>query len=145
MSSEKMVDALEAFGSVFIPFYFFHAGTEITAEHLTLRAVLLGILLLVIFVPVRIGVIAIHRKVALGERFFESKRTASAMIPTLVFTLVIGGILDEKFGVAGTITGALVLYTVVNTILPAFVLKAQPADFEDVEALPLPGGQPEIP
>jgi Kef-type K+ transport system membrane component KefB len=141
MSSEKMVDALEAFGSVFIPFYFFHAGTEITAERLTLRAVLVGILLLVIFVPLRIGVIAIHRRFALGERFAESKRTASAMIPTLVFTLVIGGILEERFGVAGTITGALILYTVVNTILPAFVLKAQPADFEDVEALPLPNGQ----
>jgi hypothetical protein len=29
MSSERMVDALESFGSVFIPFYFFHAGTGI--------------------------------------------------------------------------------------------------------------------
>jgi Kef-type K+ transport system membrane component KefB len=141
MSSEKMVDALEAFGSVFIPFYFFHAGMEITADRLTLKAVLIGLLLLAIFVPLRITVIALHRRYALRERFAESKRVASAMIPTLVFTLVIGGILEDKFGVAGNITGALILYTVVNTTLPAFVLRAQPADFEDVEALPLPGDE----
>lgn len=138
MSSEKMVDALEAFGSVFIPFYFFHAGMEITADRLTVKAAVIGVLLLAIFVPLRIGVIAIHRRYALGERFAESKRVASAMIPTLVFTLVIGGILEDKFGLEGNITGALILYTVINTTLPAFVLRAQPADFEDVEALPLP-------
>lgn len=137
MSSEKMVDALEAFGSVFIPFYFFHAGTEITAERLTGRAIALGLLLVLIFVPVRIGLIALHRKFALKETFAVSRRVGSAMIPTLVFTLVIGGILDEKFGLVGTFSGALVLYAILNTTMPAFVLKAQPADFEDVEALPL--------
>ena len=36
LSSEKMVDALEAFGSVFIPFYFFVAGTP--ASRTTLPA-----------------------------------------------------------------------------------------------------------
>src|SRR4029078_106144 len=137
MSSEKMVDALEAFGSVFIPFYFFHAGTEITAERLTGRAIALGLLLVLIFVPLRIGVIAMHRRVALKESFALSRRVGSAMVPTLVFTLVIGGILDEKFGLVGSFSGALVLYAILNTTMPAFVLKAQPADFEDVEATPL--------
>jgi hypothetical protein len=33
--------------------------------------------------------------------------------------------------------GALVFYTIVNTTLPAFVLKARPASFEEVSALPL--------
>ena len=58
------------------------------------------------------------------------------MIPTLVFTLVILEILVNRFGLAPTIAGALVIYTVVNTTFPGFVLRAQPADFEDVEALP---------
>lgn len=139
MSSEKMVDALESFGSVFIPFYFFHAGTEITANRLTLRALGLGLLLVAIFVPLRIAVISLHRRLALGERFPQSRRVGSAMIPTLVFTLVIGGILEEKFGLEGSMTGALILYAILNTTMPAFVLKAQPADFEDVEALPIEG------
>ncbi len=137
MSSEKMIDALESFGSVFIPFYFFHAGTDILPEHLTWNAVGLGLLLVAAFVPIRIGVIALHRRWALKEPFKASRRIGSALVPTLVFTLVIVSILHERFGISGTIAGGLVLYTVLNTIMPAFVLRAAPADFEDFEALPL--------
>jgi Kef-type K+ transport system membrane component KefB len=136
MSSEKMVDALEAFGSVFIPFYFFHAGTEILAEHLSWLAIAIGVLLVLTLVPLRVAVISLHRKFALKESFEASRRIGSAMVPTLVFTLVILGILVERFALSPAIAGALVIYTVVNTTLPAFVLRAQPADFEDVEALP---------
>jgi Kef-type K+ transport system membrane component KefB len=137
MSSEKMVDALESFGSVFIPFYFFHAGTEIESENITIRAILIGLSLVVLLVPIRIAVISLHRKVALGESFAVSRRVGSAMVPTLVFTLVILGLLRDGFGISDHLAGALVLYTVLNTTMPAFVLRAQPADFEDVEALPL--------
>ncbi|HST07086.1 MAG TPA: cation:proton antiporter [Gemmatimonadaceae bacterium] len=136
MSSEKMVDALESFGSVFIPFYFFHAGTEIDAEHISWRAIAVGVLLVLTLVPLRVTVISLHRRIALRERFSESRRVGSAMVPTLVFTLVILGILVTRFDLSPTIAGALVFYTVINTTLPAFVLKAQPADFEDVESLP---------
>ena len=137
MSSEKMVDALESFGSVFIPFYFFHAGTEIVSEHISFRAIAIGLMLVVILVPIRIAVISLHRKLALKESFAVSRRVGSAMIPTLVFTLVILGLLVERFGLSHDLAGALVLYTILNTTMPAFVLRAQPADFEDVEALPL--------
>ena len=137
MSSEKMVDALESFGSVFIPFYFFHAGTEIVSEHISFRAIAIGLMLVVILVPIRIAVISLHRKLALKESFAISRRVGSAMIPTLVFTLVILGLLVERFGLSHDLAGALVLYTILNTTMPAFVLRAQPADFEDVEALPL--------
>ena len=136
MSSEKIVDALEAFGSVFIPFYFFHAGTEIIAEHMKLPAIATGLLLLILLVPLRVLVISLHRKLALRETVSESRRVGSAMVPTLVFTLVIVGILIERFDMSPTVVGALVFYTIVNTTLPAFVLKGEPADFEDVAALP---------
>jgi Kef-type K+ transport system membrane component KefB len=130
-----MVDALEAFGSVFIPFYFFHAGTEIIAENIRLPAIATGLLLIVLFVPLRVLVITAHRKLALGERLAESRRVGSAMVPTLVFTLVIVGILMDRFDLSPTIVGALVFYTIVNTTLPAFVLKGEPADFEEVGAM----------
>jgi Kef-type K+ transport system membrane component KefB len=134
MSSEKMVDALESFGSVFIPFYFFHAGAGIHADQLSLWAIIVGLALVVTLVPLRIAVISLHRMLAFKESFAASRRIGSAMIPTLVFTLVILDILVERFGVSPTIGGALVFYTVVNTTLPAFVLRGQPADFEDLEA-----------
>ena len=137
MSSEKMIDALESFGSVFIPFYFFHAGTEIVQENISWRAFLVGMLLVATFVPLRVAVISLHRRLALAEGFATSRRVGSAMVPTLVFTLVILGILSEKFALPSVMAGALVFYTIVNTTLPAFVLKAPPANFEEVAALPL--------
>lgn len=140
MTSEKMIDALESFGSVFIPFYFFHAGMGIKSEEITVRAVAIGLGLVAVFVPLRIAVVSLHRKLVLGEAFSISLRPASAMVPTLVFTLVLVEILESRFGVSTDITGGLVLYTVINTVIPGFVLHGQPADFEDVEALPLHEG-----
>ncbi|MBW8771252.1 MAG: cation:proton antiporter [Gemmatimonadetes bacterium] len=137
MSSEKMIDALESFGSVFIPFYFFHAGTEIHPEHISWRAFLVGMLLVGTFVPLRVAVIGLHRRLALAERFAIARRVGSAMVPTLVFTLVILGILTEQYPLPSVMAGALVFYTIVNTTLPAFILKARPASFEEVSALPL--------
>ncbi|HEX7981131.1 MAG TPA: cation:proton antiporter, partial [Gemmatimonadaceae bacterium] len=137
MSSEKMIEALESFGSVFIPFYFFHAGSEIVHENISWRAFALGMALVATFVPLRVAVISLHRRLALAEGFATSRRVGSAMVPTLVFTLVILGILTEKFALPSMMAGALVFYTIVNTTLPAFVLKAPPANFEEVEALPL--------
>jgi hypothetical protein len=61
------------------------------------------------------------------------------MIPTLVFSLVIVSILEARFGLDRGLSGALVLYAVINTTLPGFILRSRPPDFEDVEALPNPG------
>jgi Kef-type K+ transport system membrane component KefB len=140
MTSEKMIDALESFGSVFIPFYFFHAGMGIVTVQLTLKAAAIGLGLVLIVVPIRVAIIALHRRVVLKEAFKLSLRPASAMIPTLVFTLVLVEILDSKFSLPRAISGGLVLYTVVNTAIPGFVLRGKPVDFEDVEALPLDDG-----
>ena len=131
MSSERMVNALEAFGSVFIPFYFFHAGTEIARDQLTWKALLLGIAFTVAVVPIRVGVVTLHRRFVLGEHYTDARRVASALVPTLVFTLVIVAILHEHFNLPNDLAGALVLYTILNTTLPALLLRAAPADFED--------------
>ena len=143
MSSEKMIDALESFGSVFIPFYFFHAGTEIVQGHFSLESLGIGLALIAVLVPLRIAVISLHRRFAFGESFRASRRIGAAMVPTLVFTLVIVGILERRFGLDEAIAGGLVLYTILNTVIPGFVLGAQPADFEDVEALPLETSPPD--
>ena len=133
MSSERMVDALESFGSVFIPFYFFYAGTEISRDQFTGKALFFGVLLLLIMLPIRVAVIGLHRRLALKERFASARRVGTALVPTLVFTLVIVGILHERFNLSNDVAGALVLYTVLNTLLPAFVLHSPPPEFEDVQ------------
>ena len=127
MTSEKMIDALESFGSVFIPFYFFHAGMGILSEHLKLRSLVIGIALVLVIVPVRIAVVSFPRRGVRGEPFRLSLRPASAMVPTLVFTLVLVEILQSSFGLSSAIAGGLVLYTIVNTAIPGFVLGGKPA------------------
>jgi Kef-type K+ transport system membrane component KefB len=137
MSSEKMIDALEAFGSVFIPFYFFRAGMHIDRSELTWPAMGLGLLFLAVFVPLRIGITALHRRIALVENFATARRVGVALLPTLVFTLVLTDILRTRYAASATLLGALIIYTVLNTMIPAFVLGARPPAFEDVEAGPV--------
>jgi Kef-type K+ transport system membrane component KefB len=132
MSSEKMVDALESFGSVFIPFYFFHAGTEILREQMSWRALLVGLALVVFLVPFRVGVTMMQRRFVLRDTRAAARRIGIALVPTLVFTLVITDILKSDFGLENYVLGALVLYTVINTSIPAFVLHSAPPEFESV-------------
>ncbi len=139
MSSEKMVDALESFGSVFIPFYFFRAGTEIVREQLSLRALGIGAALIAVMIPLRVAITVLQRRFGVGERSAAATRIGVALVPTLVFTLVLTDILNTDFGTSSYVLGALVLYTVVNTTIPAFVLKSAPPEFEHVEATELEG------
>jgi hypothetical protein len=52
-----------------------------------------------------------------------------ALTPTLVFTLVIAGILRDVFEVPQAVFGGLVIYTLGNTLIPGFALRAPP-EFE---------------
>lgn len=133
MSSEKMVDALEAFGSVFIPFYFFNAGLYVNATELTPSAVAIGLGLVVVFVPLRVAALALHRRYVLREDVVGGRRVGIAMVPTLVFTLVLSDIL-RAYAAPQALVGALIVYTVVNTVIPAFALRTAPPEFEHVAA-----------
>lgn len=143
LSSEKLVDALEAFGSVFIPFYFFVAGTHIERAYLGVWGVALGIALLVAFVPLRIGLFTLHRRFALKEPGHTSRRVSTALIPTLVFTLVISDLLRSRFAAPDFVFGALIVYTVLNTLVPAMFMGAPAPAFESVEAPPTETPTPE--
>ncbi len=136
MSSEKMVDALEAFGSVFIPFYFFAAGTHIEHGQLGWFAAAVAAGLLVVVTPLRIYSVTAHRRAALRESFAQSRRIGIALVPTLVFTLVLSSILQLDFGAPPWLVGALIIYTVVNTLLPAFALRGQAPEFTEPVAEP---------
>jgi Kef-type K+ transport system membrane component KefB len=143
MSSEKMVDALEAFGSVFIPFYFFAAGTHVELQHVQWVAAAIAAAFLAVITPVRIFAVAAHRRVVLHETFAQSRRIGVALVPTLVFTLVLSGLLRTTYAAPNWLVGALVIYTVVNTLVPAFVLRGQVPEF--TEPLAEPAGEFEAP
>jgi Kef-type K+ transport system membrane component KefB len=134
MSSEKMIDALEAFGSVFIPFYFFSAGLDIPAEAISWAGLACGVGLVIAFVPLRIAATALHRRYSLGETAERGKRVGISLVPTLVFTLVLADMLRTRFGAPDYLIGGLILYAMINTTLPAFLLRAKPPEFERPKA-----------
>ncbi|MEO8139496.1 MAG: cation:proton antiporter, partial [Gemmatimonadota bacterium] len=137
MSSERMLHAVEAFASFFVPFYFFKAGQGVNADELDLMALLTGLALLVVCVALRLGETALHRWLVLRERPRTSLRIGVALLPTLVFTLVMADILRTRPAVPPWLIGALVLYTTFITLLPGLVLRVPAIDYESPRLDPL--------
>jgi len=136
LSSEKVVDALEAFGSVFIPFYFFTAGMHIDPDAVSVWSLALGAALLMAFVPMRIAFTTLHRRFALRDEGASARRVGTALVPTLVFTIVLAELLRDRFAAPDWLVGALLVYTVMNTTLPSILRGGPPPAFEVVEAPP---------
>lgn len=134
LASEKMLDAVESFASLFVPFYFLHAGLPLRREDFGWQSWLTGVVFLATAIPLRVAATALHRRVRLGESFRDGLRVGFSIVPTLVFTLVLAQILRERFLVSSAVFGGLVVYAVVNTMLPAFVLKLPLPEFEEPRA-----------
>jgi len=148
IASERMLHAVEVFASFFAPFYFFSAGAALQRSDFTLAGLGLGLLFLAAAVPVAAASVMLHRRRALGESYPQSLRVAVPMVPTLIFTLVLAKILRETFSVPGYVIGGLVIYAVLNTLVPGLVLGTPPLVFDAPELPPgdeLPSGPAEAP
>jgi Kef-type K+ transport system membrane component KefB len=133
LSSEKLLGGVELFASFFIPFYFLNAGLHLRAEHFSWAAVGLAAALLAIVLPIRILRVALHRRWVLDEPLKVGARIGTAVIPTLVFTMVIAEILQERFELAPDRFGALIIFALLNTLIPGIVLRLPPPEFETPE------------
>jgi hypothetical protein len=91
--------------------------------------------------------VAIHRRLSLDESMKSGARIGLSLVPTLVFTLVIAEILRERFAVSQVVFGGLIVYTLVNTLLPGLILRIAPPEPEAVDVpvpemtLAAPGGE----
>ena len=140
MASEHMLHAVEVFASFFIPFYFFNAGLSLTRQDFAWETLLVGVAFLGTMIPLRLIVVAVHRRVALAEPMGRSLRVSAAMLPTLVFTLVIAEILAEQGAAPRAVFGGLVIYALGTTVIPGFALRTPPMEFLagwDTEELPV--------
>lgn len=133
LSSEKLLGAVELFAAFFIPFYFFKAGLHLQREHFSWSAIGIAGALLAVVLPLRVARVALHRRLALGEPWHVGVRIGTAVIPTLVFTIVIAEILQERFQLSPELFGALMVFTLVNTLLPAYLLHTPPPVFDTPE------------
>ena len=153
LASDDNLHALRLFASFFVPFYFFHAGTGIVRDALSWDALWLGLALTAVVVPLRVAIIWLQRRLMFGQRGRGNLRVSVALAPTLVFTLVLAHILHARFGIDSALMGALILYTVLNTMLPSLLLKG-PFDVDPMDgrlaqhpedALPEPSTAPAAP
>jgi Kef-type K+ transport system membrane component KefB len=132
MSSESLVHALEAFGTIFIPFYFFRAGTKLRPEDITWLAAGTGLALYVVGGGIRVAAAIVHHRFALREDWRSAARKAVPMLPTLVFTLVLTEIARATWTLPPSLTGGLVLYALLTTITPAILMPRLPvAEYEN--------------
>jgi Kef-type K+ transport system membrane component KefB len=122
LASHENLLAVRLFASFFIPFYFFHEGLEVPTGALVLKSVLYGFALSAILLPLRIGKNWIECRVVSRRRPQSGMRVAIALAPTLIFTLVIAGILHSAFHIDDALYGGLLVYSTVSSILPSFVL-----------------------
>jgi len=139
VASEQMLHAVEVFASFFAPFYFFVAGASLRRDDFSIESAMLGLAFVIIAIPLRMLSVTGHRGMALGESLARSARIAIPMLPTLVFTLVIAGILRDRFGLSPTIFGALIIYTLVTTLIPGFFFNAPPLTYDAPELPPSHG------
>lgn len=129
MASDDNLHAVRLFASFFVPFYFFYSGTEVPNGALQFESLLVGFALTMIFLPVRIGSVAMQRFWFHKETLQTSLNIGISLAPTLIFTLVLASILHTRFGISDTMFGGLIVYAAINTILPALVLR-MPIDLD---------------
>lgn len=129
IASDQMLHAVEVFASFFVPFYFFNAGLHLSREDFVPEGIVLGGVSLLTMVPLRVALVAVHRRSALAEPVKKGARIGVSMLPTLVFTLVIAGILADRFGAPHPLLGGLVIYALGTTLIPGFVLRLPPPEF----------------
>lgn len=138
LASHDNLHALRLFSSFFVPFYFFNAGTHVPGDALSLEALGLGVLITLVVLPLRLAVIVLQRRVVFGESLRSSLRVALALSPTLIFTLVLAGIMREHFAAPPVLYGALLFYAAVTTLLPSLVFRSamdvDPAQYERPDA-----------
>ncbi|MBX3604091.1 MAG: cation:proton antiporter [Piscinibacter sp.] len=129
LASDTNLRAIQLFASFFVPFYFFYKGMSVPAGALTLEALQIGAALTLAVLPLRVGALWLQRRFIRGESARGSLRVATALTPTLIFTLVLATILRERFQIPDSLYGALLFYAAVSTVLPSLLL-GKPLDFD---------------
>jgi Kef-type K+ transport system membrane component KefB len=131
LTSERLLGSVESFASLFVPFYFFHAGLGLTPEHFQLASLLTGAVFLAVAIPLRLGIVIAHGMLRYREPAAANLRVAIPLMPTTVFTLVLATILRDSLHAPSYIFGGLVVYTLVNTMIPGFAMPKTTPSFDD--------------
>lgn len=142
LSSDRILHTTEDFGHLFAPFYFFYAGMAIHPQLAEARWIGFGVALALVLLPLRVkGVeLLLRRRMPPGEG--SPRRIALAVLPTLVFSLVLIDFLRGETDASFGLLDALTVYTIIATLAPAFLVRrlapgeARVATEEEADPLP---------
>jgi Kef-type K+ transport system membrane component KefB len=130
LASNQMLGSVEAFASLFVPFYFFHAGLALPASTFSGASIATGAAFALVVLPVRLLTVVGHRRLRFGEGVRLSLRVGVPMLPTTVFTLVIVEILRTSFDVPPQVLGGMIVYAIISTLVPSIWLRRPEPAFE---------------
>lgn len=122
LASETNLNAVRLFATFFVPFYFFASGMKVPHAVFSLNSLWLGLMISAIVIPMRVFSVTIQRVYVHKDEWLSGFRVATALTPTLIFTLVISTILYERFGINDELFGALLIYACITTLIPIWVL-----------------------
>ncbi|MCB0422804.1 MAG: cation:proton antiporter [Bdellovibrionales bacterium] len=129
--SQNMLYSVSFFFSFFVPFYFYNKGLSFSPEMFSWKGLLLGLTFLVVFLPLRFSTVLSSIWFFMRDVWKESVAISIPLLPTLIFGLVIAGILQERFEVPNYIISGLIVYTLGSSIIPWFFLKKAPPESYD--------------
>jgi Kef-type K+ transport system membrane component KefB len=121
LASPDNLHAVRLFASFFIPFYFFHEGLDVPAGALVAKSLLYGVALSAAMIPVRLAKTWLQARYISHRSARGAFRVSMALVPTLIFTLVIAGILRESFHISDSLYGGLLVYAGITTMLPSLM------------------------
>lgn len=119
LESPNAMQPIKLFSSFFMPFYFFRSGELIAHEALTSTAMIIGALFCLLIL-LRWLVVWLRFRLTDSAPGRES-RLSMSLLPTLIFTLVLGQILHRDFNVGEEIIGGLIIYAIAGTLLPSLL------------------------
>jgi Kef-type K+ transport system membrane component KefB len=125
-NTSQTLHSLRSFSAFFMPFYFFNSGLGMPLNAFSYTSLMIAFVFFVVSVPLKIGTILLHRRVAFGETWKESLAISVSLMPNLVFGLVLADILKNKFNLPVEIYGGLIIYTLLATALSPLFLKFIP-------------------
>ncbi len=122
---DNMLHSLSSFFTTFLPFYFFYAGMKIIPQEVTISAFLYGLLLIALFIPLRLFVISNSMSLFMKDKKIRKSQITLSLMPTLIFGLVIAGILKDRGIISTDLIYALLVYTLINSLIPSITLAAR--------------------
>jgi Kef-type K+ transport system membrane component KefB len=128
---KNIFEVLSVFFGIFIPFYFYKSGLNLSLDILTKEGVIIGAFLSLYLIPLRYYYTNFTTINFLGREVYAPWKVSLSLMPTLIFGLVISTILLERYQVKPSIVTGLFIYTIISSILPAFAFETNPPEEYD--------------